>query len=431
MPPRLSCGYHMKTCIFFKIMAEKTEFVEDYNYTLSNVSALMAAEESISSLHYRQSADVMKKSGKLDEISLNMMPSPNLDSTRTMHGTNTDVTLGSFSFVPQLNCAADQESDLETDGFDKRVCKIVYAGSRVKNQTDLQECGDKVSSEECFTEARVENASIDDQVKGFTSSISDTSIKCLNEGTVSVKETKQNILEESVAVRGGNESDDLSESYEGETNDKIQKGKDNSDSKRKEKPKLEESDLTCKECGKIVKSIRALDRHMNLHTGKYTCDVCQKICNSEFSLRSHTKIHQGFVGDQVCNVCDKKFFDKSSLNKHTLSVHMGIRNFQCQYCSLSFYARKTYEEHVRVHTGERPFKCDQCPKTYKRIADLNHHLRLHKGNEHLNWFCLTPFHPKFVKWTCTFMLKPCIVSFREENVKLSSQKNRALIIMID
>lgn len=393
-------------------MAEKTEFIEDYNYTLGNVSVLMAAEESSSQLHYRQPANVMKRRGKPDEINLNMMPSPDLDSTRTMHGTNTDVTLGSFSFVPQLNFAADQQSDLGTAGFDKRVCKITYGGSGVKNQTDLQECGDKLSTEECFTEARVENTSSDDQVKGFTSRICDTSVRLLNEGTVSVKETKQSILEESVAVIDGNESDDVSEPHEGETNNKVQKGKDNSDSKRKEKPKLEESDFTCKECGKVVKSIRALDRHMNLHTGKYTCDVCQKICNSEFSLRSHAKIHQGFVGDQVCNVCDKKFFDKSSLNKHTLSVHMGIRNFQCQYCSLSFYARKTYEEHVRVHTGERPFKCDQCPKTYKRIADLNHHLRLHKGKKHLNWFCLTTFLPKFVNWNCTFYFETLHCQFQ-------------------
>lgn len=138
-------------------------------------------------------------------------------------------------------------------------------------------------------------------------------------------------------------------------------------------------EYTCETCGKVVKSVRALERHINLHTGKFTCNICNKSCNSEFSLKNHIKVHEGFIGDQVCNVCDKKFYDKSSLNKHTLSVHMGIKNFQCEHCNLSFYARKTFDEHVRVHTGERPFKCNICPKTYKRIADLNHHIRLHKG----------------------------------------------------
>lgn len=140
-------------------------------------------------------------------------------------------------------------------------------------------------------------------------------------------------------------------------------------------------DLTCKLCLKTVKSVRALEKHMNLHSGKHACPICQKPCNSEYSLKRHVLMHEGFGGDQVCKVCDKTFYDKSSLNKHTVSVHMGITHHQCEYCSKSFFARKTYEEHVRVHTGERPFKCDQCEKTYKRISDLNYHKKLHTGKQ--------------------------------------------------
>lgn len=139
------------------------------------------------------------------------------------------------------------------------------------------------------------------------------------------------------------------------------------------------TEYACDVCGKVVQSLRTLNKHKNLHTENFKCDKCNKIFNSAVSLKNHDKVHSGFKGDEKCNVCFKKFYDKSSLNKHTLSVHMGIKNFQCDYCHLSFFARKTYEEHVRVHTGERPFKCDLCPKTYKRISDLNHHLRLHKG----------------------------------------------------
>ncbi|KAL4227112.1 Broad-Complex [Mactra antiquata] len=162
--------------------------------------------------------------------------------------------------------------------------------------------------------------------------------------------------------------------------------------KTKEKPKKskckalpksyvpkQKTEFTCEVCGKVVLSLRALEKHKNLHTGKFKCDKCNKIFSSEMSLKNHDKVHTGFKGKEKCNVCFKTFYDRSSLNKHTLSVHMGIKNFQCDFCNLSFFAKKTYEEHVRVHTGERPFKCDVCPKTYKRISDLNHHLRLHKG----------------------------------------------------
>ncbi|WAR25448.1 ZFP26-like protein, partial [Mya arenaria] len=160
-------------------------------------------------------------------------------------------------------------------------------------------------------------------------------------------------------------------------------GRKETKGKRKENPTgkkyYEKQDVTCEECGKILHSLRALDRHKNLHTGVYKCEKCDKVCNSESSLKSHSRVHDGYEGDQVCNVCGKNFYDKSSLNKHTLSVHMGIKNFHCRFCSQSFYARKTYEEHERVHTGERPFKCNECPKSYKRISDLNHHIRLHRG----------------------------------------------------
>lgn len=253
-------------------------------------------------------------------------------------------------------------------------------------------------TEECYTEMKdeieecdaVNNANDKGGSKGIDD---DTGAIAVKEEPLTENENDKDNNEKSAVVVS--DASTIIEDY-GELSNKLKKKKrkkakaksQNNEASRKtpRKQKLprpvmprEKQEFTCEVCAKVVQSLRALNKHRNLHSEKYKCDLCSKIFNSELSLKNHAKVHEGFIGSEMCNVCDKKFYDRSSLNKHTLSVHMGIKNFQCEYCFMSFFARKTYEEHVRVHTGERPFKCFYCPRSYKRISDLNHHLRLHKG----------------------------------------------------
>ena len=135
----------------------------------------------------------------------------------------------------------------------------------------------------------------------------------------------------------------------------------------------------CTECDKVYRCDSSLKKHLNIHAGLFKCKVCNKLWSSKYALVQHEKVHSGEREGNLCTICGKTFFDSSSLNKHIKSVHAGIKTFSCDRCDLSFYARKTLVEHIRVHTGERPFKCKLCPKTYKRISDLNHHVRGHTG----------------------------------------------------
>lgn len=258
------------------------------------------------------------------------------------------------SVKKEVESDTEQVEDLEESENYKET-----NGEIVSKKVSVGDCSN-VSKDECITNDNIGVGELDDE--GNSSDVSDTST----------------IIEDEIEI-----NDKLK--TKGKTPKvRLRPAKDSRKKPRKQSvPKpvkpADKKEFTCETCGKVVQSLRALIKHKNLHTDKYKCEECNKIFNSEVSLKNHHKVHSGFVGSEVCNVCDKTFYDKSSLNKHTLSVHMGIKNFQCEFCSLSFFARKTYEEHVRVHTGERPFKCTQCPKSYKRIADLNHHLRLHKG----------------------------------------------------
>ena len=361
--------------LFCRKMAGK----EQYNYTFGSlVPDEVDHSDSVPSypIDYRQFSGVTQHC-------VQFIKSPNFQTVSQVHGSQ--MSFGSNVLDQHVSSASSDTSRNNNE-------QTIYRGSSSSNhgKFDTQKAIVKIE-----TDRLVKLETYTDQ--------SDENVCHEMNTTVTVSQEKLDIKREEDAEEDHNkESNDCDQEKMNNIEDQESEGEDSDNStiddgdgekvkeiqsKKKKKsvvqkvPKLavKEEDLTCKECQKKLKSFRAVERHMNLHTGKYKCHVCEKICNSEFSLKAHVKVHQGFQGDQVCNVCDKVFYDKSSLNKHTLSVHMGIKNFECRFCSMSFFAKKTFEEHERVHTGERPFKCRQCPKTYKRIGDLNHHIRLHKG----------------------------------------------------
>ena len=159
-----------------------------------------------------------------------------------------------------------------------------------------------------------------------------------------------------------------------------QKTKSEKQKAKPKEPKVKTEEIyKCTECDKVYSSQSSFRKHQNFHAGLFKCKICNKSWNSNYSLMQHEKSHTGEKEGNLCGICGKTFSDTSSLNKHHKSVHEKLTHFSCDKCDLKFYARKTFDEHMRVHTGERPFKCKICPKTYKRVSDLNHHVRGHTG----------------------------------------------------
>ena len=182
--------------------------------------------------------------------------------------------------------------------------------------------------------------------------------------------------------------DDIESRDETDTDDTIieePKKKKKKKTLKKQKAKSEEKKdkseeiLKCKECDKVYSNANSFRKHQNYHAGLFKCKQCNKSWNSNYALVQHEKSHTGDKQGNLCGICGKTFSDTSSLNKHHKSVHEKLTHFSCDVCDLKFYAKKTFDEHMRVHTGERPFKCTLCPKTYKRVSDLNHHVRGHTG----------------------------------------------------
>lgn len=142
--------------------------------------------------------------------------------------------------------------------------------------------------------------------------------------------------------------------------------------------------LTCRGCGKVFKTTRALSVHVKccrVEKGSLQCEICQKVLGSKQSLVAHTKRHLRLY-DYKCEFCGKGFFSTGSLKLHINSRHTGKSEFICKICERPCYDKNSLKNHTEKHRpdyrNKSKVKCDQCDFTFLDEK----YLRIHQTNKH-------------------------------------------------
>ncbi len=131
-------------------------------------------------------------------------------------------------------------------------------------------------------------------------------------------------------------------------------------------------------CGKSFKFKKALNNHMQTHTGQGICDVCLGMFTN---LKKHkSAAHSGEPVPCTVPGCDKSFYNKDSRNRHIKSVHNNIKKHKCPEpgCPSEFSLTSEVSEHIRlVHSKENRFMCFECSASFKTKGRLIAHMSKH------------------------------------------------------
>ena len=143
----------------------------------------------------------------------------------------------------------------------------------------------------------------------------------------------------------------------------------------------------------LFRSPSEYKRHKLTHTGEkmYSCEYCGKAMKLLSSLRRHLRIKHGPRKPQLqksnpttdkaeyterfgCNYCGKAFAGHTSLKNH-VRIHTGERPYSCEYCGRAFTQKGNLKAHMVVHGGEKIYFCQYCGKSYTQGSSLNRHIK--------------------------------------------------------
>ena len=140
---------------------------------------------------------------------------------------------------------------------------------------------------------------------------------------------------------------------------------------------IQENNVPCEICGKLLKSKYSLKAHVKQVHGKkeadYPCDKCGKVFRSKASLIYHTKVHTGDFTYR-CDECGNGYmrFDNMLDCKN---AHAGIFKYHCPHCEYKTNKDKQYKRHLTVHSSEKPFTCPICQHHSSNTSNLSSHVR--------------------------------------------------------
>ncbi|KAK7114658.1 uncharacterized protein [Littorina saxatilis] len=140
--------------------------------------------------------------------------------------------------------------------------------------------------------------------------------------------------------------------------------------------------LACTLCGKVLRSKRNLQRHMDQQhsssrTYKFHCEFCGKGEDCKSALKNHIALHHLGIKRYVCEFCQQSFANGQCLKRHILKDHATDKQYICELCDKKFCEKSKWTKHMFTHTGFSRFMCEHCGKAFHACSDLKRHLSVH------------------------------------------------------
>ena len=153
--------------------------------------------------------------------------------------------------------------------------------------------------------------------------------------------------------------------------------------------KLRTGQYECPFCGRTMKGLGDIKRHIMRHTGEkpFHCEYCNYSCIQKSNLNTH--IQKNHWNTYVLFWNDSKindffsFFCKYILVLIILQndpIRLGRAQFGCPFCSKTMIHLVSMKRHIMIHTGEKPFSCQFEYCAY--ATNQKGHLQKHYMNKH-------------------------------------------------
>ena len=137
----------------------------------------------------------------------------------------------------------------------------------------------------------------------------------------------------------------------------------------------------CPICSKKVALRSSMARHLKIHSGKKNA-ICEK-CPAKFYDNPSLKKHMNRSHIE-CNVCKKFYGTPKALEDH-MNIHTGRTPYRCPFCGVGFTGKVLCNEHKRKEHFEEfgLLKCKYCPKRFNRYngPNLKEHQETHTAAE--------------------------------------------------
>ncbi|KAK6173308.1 hypothetical protein SNE40_016784 [Patella caerulea] len=136
-------------------------------------------------------------------------------------------------------------------------------------------------------------------------------------------------------------------------------------------------------CDKVFLTNRGLKSHISVHEGlEFKCDQCEKVFHNKRRLTIHIRQEHEKRYQRICPVCGKKFKCSTQLKTHQ-HIHQPKdqrRNYICEFCGKGFPIKSHLDIHMKSH-GEKAYTCDVCDEKFSRADNMKLHMRKHTGEK--------------------------------------------------
>ncbi|RZF44924.1 hypothetical protein LSTR_LSTR014632 [Laodelphax striatellus] len=144
----------------------------------------------------------------------------------------------------------------------------------------------------------------------------------------------------------------------------------------KERLKIQDSEIKCKQCNKMVNYSKMYD-HMTTHLpAENKCQYCHLVFRSLKRLEKHVNSH--IDTEHFCCYCGMQFRNIKNKLIHISRVHEKKENVLCEICGLQFQSQKQFKIHLKeIHHNTSEYFCSYCGKEFSNVANKLNHMKLH------------------------------------------------------